>query len=163
MLSVNTGSAIYQALGNDTTPAGYLQGTLFALLGPLLLVMMAVTTGARAIAGDEEAGTLDLVLAQPGQPHPPGRRALRRLGRRRHPARDGHLGRHGGRGGRGRHGHRRGPPSPWSWSGWPCGGSTAATSPCEGTSLMRLDDPPVSGRLAAAIRQFIRTTAEPSA
>jgi beta-exotoxin I transport system permease protein len=65
VLSVNTDSAIYQALGYDTTPAGYLQGTLFALLGPLLLVMMAVTTGARAIAGDEEAGTLDLVLAHP--------------------------------------------------------------------------------------------------
>jgi ABC-2 type transport system permease protein len=65
VLNINTNSALYQALGYDTTPAGYLQGTLFALLGPLLLVMMAVTVGARAIAGDEEAGTLDLLLAHP--------------------------------------------------------------------------------------------------
>lgn len=61
----NSDNALYEALGYDATPAGYLQGTVFALLGPLLVLMMAVTSGTRAIAGDEEAGTLDLLLAHP--------------------------------------------------------------------------------------------------
>jgi ABC-2 type transport system permease protein len=61
----NTDNALYQALGYDATPAGYLQGTVFALLGPLLVLMMAVTSGTRAIAGDEEAGILELLLAHP--------------------------------------------------------------------------------------------------
>jgi ABC-2 type transport system permease protein len=65
VLSANTDTPLYQALGYDNSPAGYLQGALFALLGPLLLVMMAVAAGARAIAGDEEAGTLELLLAHP--------------------------------------------------------------------------------------------------
>ncbi len=55
------------AMGFDdlASPAGYLEGTLFGLLGPLLLIMFAAATGARAIAGDEEAGMLDLLLAHP--------------------------------------------------------------------------------------------------
>jgi beta-exotoxin I transport system permease protein len=65
MLRVNTDTPVYQALGYDNSPAGYLQGTLFALLGPLLVAMMAVAAGARAIAGDEEAGSLELLLAHP--------------------------------------------------------------------------------------------------
>lgn len=66
-LNVNTDTAFYQALGmGDIGSAeGYLQATLFTLLGPLLLIMAAVVAGARAIAGDEEAGTLDLLLARP--------------------------------------------------------------------------------------------------
>ncbi len=58
-------SAIYEAIGFDQTPAGYLRGTVFGLIGPLLLIMAATTYGARAIAGDEEDGTLDLLLAHP--------------------------------------------------------------------------------------------------
>jgi ABC-2 type transport system permease protein len=61
----NPDSALYEALGYDASPPGYLQGTVFALLGPLLVLMMAVSTGTRAVAGDEEAGTLDLLLAHP--------------------------------------------------------------------------------------------------
>jgi ABC-2 type transport system permease protein len=64
-LNINTDSGLYQALGYDNSPAGYLQGTLFALTGPLLLIMAAATAGARAIAGDEEAGMLELLLAHP--------------------------------------------------------------------------------------------------
>jgi ABC-2 type transport system permease protein len=64
-LKVNTDSPIYQAIGYDNSPAGYLQGTLFALVGPLLAIMAAAATGARAIAGDEEAGRLELLLAHP--------------------------------------------------------------------------------------------------
>jgi ABC-2 type transport system permease protein len=47
------------------SPAGYLQATVFGIIVPLLLILFAAATGARAIAGDEEAGTLDLVLAHP--------------------------------------------------------------------------------------------------
>jgi ABC-2 type transport system permease protein len=47
------------------TAAGYFGSTVFGLLVPILLAVFAVAAGARAIAGDEEAGTLDLVLAHP--------------------------------------------------------------------------------------------------
>lgn len=67
ILDVDVDIGIYQALGirDLATAEGYLQGTLFGLLGPLLVIMAATVAGARAIAGDEEAGTLDLVLAHP--------------------------------------------------------------------------------------------------
>jgi ABC-2 type transport system permease protein len=65
MLNVNTANAMYEAIGYDNSPAGYLQGTLYGLTGALLIIMAAAATGARAIAGDEEAGTLDLLLAHP--------------------------------------------------------------------------------------------------
>lgn len=48
-----------------TSAAGYLGSTVFGILGPLLFVVFAISVGTRAIAGDEEAGTLDLVLAHP--------------------------------------------------------------------------------------------------
>ncbi|MPZ13415.1 MAG: ABC transporter permease subunit [Chloroflexi bacterium] len=44
---------------------GYLGSTVLGLLGPVLTIILAAATGARAIAGDEEAGTLDLLLARP--------------------------------------------------------------------------------------------------
>lgn len=45
--------------------AGYLGSELFSLMVPLLLLVAAIGAGARAIAGEEERGTLDLLLAQP--------------------------------------------------------------------------------------------------
>lgn len=45
--------------------AGYLGSTVFGLLLPLLMMAYGVTFGARAIAGDEESGYLDLLLAHP--------------------------------------------------------------------------------------------------
>jgi ABC-2 type transport system permease protein len=45
--------------------AGYLGSELFSFMVPLLLVIAAVGAGARAIAGEEEQGTLDLLLANP--------------------------------------------------------------------------------------------------
>jgi ABC-2 type transport system permease protein len=48
-----------------TTAAGYLQARLFGSLLPLLLLVFAIRAGARAIAGDEEDGTLELVLMHP--------------------------------------------------------------------------------------------------
>ena len=48
-----------------STGAGYLNGELFSLMLPLLLLVYGIGAGARAIAGEEEAGTLDLLLANP--------------------------------------------------------------------------------------------------
>jgi ABC-2 type transport system permease protein len=48
-----------------STGAGYLSAELFSFMIPLLFLIYAITAGARAIAGEEEAGTLDLLLAQP--------------------------------------------------------------------------------------------------
>jgi ABC-2 type transport system permease protein len=45
--------------------AGYLGTELFAFMVPLLLIVAAVGAGARAIAGEEEKGTLELLLANP--------------------------------------------------------------------------------------------------
>lgn len=106
-LNVNTDSALYRAIGYDGSPAGYLTGTLFALTGPLLVIMAAAMAGARAIAGDEEAGTLELLLAHPGQPNPAGAAAVRRRSGHHLLARAGRVGRRGGRGRRGRPAHRR--------------------------------------------------------
>ena len=57
--------------GNLTTPQGYLGGAVYGLLVPLLMAVFAIAWGARSVAGDEQAGTLDLVLA-----HPVSRRSL---------------------------------------------------------------------------------------
>jgi ABC-2 type transport system permease protein len=46
-------------------PGNYLHGTIFNLLGPLVLVAAAVTFGAAAIAGEEEARTLPALFTVP--------------------------------------------------------------------------------------------------
>lgn len=48
-----------------TSPAGYQQARLFALIVPLLLVIYSIGVGAYAIGGSEEDGTLELVLSNP--------------------------------------------------------------------------------------------------
>ncbi|MGE5690373.1 MAG: ABC transporter permease subunit [Pseudomonadota bacterium] len=48
-----------------TSGPGYLQAELFSLMVPLLLLVYAIGAGGRALAGEEEAGTLDLLLAHP--------------------------------------------------------------------------------------------------
>lgn len=48
-----------------TSAAGYLGGSVYGLLVPLLVTIFAIAGGTRAVAGDEEAGTLDLLLAHP--------------------------------------------------------------------------------------------------
>jgi ABC-2 type transport system permease protein len=51
---------------NDlATAAGYVGSSVFGLLIPLLVSVFAIAYGTRAIAGDEEAGTLDLLSAHP--------------------------------------------------------------------------------------------------
>jgi ABC-2 type transport system permease protein len=51
--------------GGFTTPEGYLASELFSLLGPILLLVYAIGAGARAIAGEEEGGSLDVLLSTP--------------------------------------------------------------------------------------------------
>ncbi|GAA1599443.1 MULTISPECIES: ABC transporter permease subunit [Kribbella] len=48
-----------------TTGAGFLNAELFTLLLPALFLVYAVGHGARAIAGEEERGTLELLLVTP--------------------------------------------------------------------------------------------------
>ncbi|MFU8852285.1 ABC transporter permease [Micromonospora sp. SL1-18] len=45
--------------------AGYLGSSVFGIIVPLIAVGYGITVGTRAVAGDEEAGQLDLLLAHP--------------------------------------------------------------------------------------------------
>lgn len=56
--------AFFGEAGPITTPAGFLSAEFFSWI-PLLLVTVAIIGGTGAIAGEEAAGTLDLLLAQP--------------------------------------------------------------------------------------------------
>lgn len=47
------------------TPAGYLNGELFAFMVPVLVLVVAIGMGARAVAGEEERGTFELLLSMP--------------------------------------------------------------------------------------------------
>lgn len=60
---------LLEALGmaDLASPAGYLEGSVYGLLGPALMIIYATILGGRAIAGEEEAGRLDLLLAHPVQ------------------------------------------------------------------------------------------------
>ncbi|HEX2849349.1 MAG TPA: ABC transporter permease subunit [Acidimicrobiales bacterium] len=48
-----------------SSPAGYLQGELFSMMIPILLMVAAIGAGATTIAGEEERGTLELLVAHP--------------------------------------------------------------------------------------------------
>ena len=50
---------------NFATAEGYVQSELFTFIAPTLLLVYAVGAGAKAIAGEEEAGSLDLLLSTP--------------------------------------------------------------------------------------------------
>jgi ABC-2 type transport system permease protein len=52
-----------------TTPEGYLNATVYGLVVAVLLLIFATAAGARIVAGDEEAGVLDLTLAHPISRH----------------------------------------------------------------------------------------------
>lgn len=58
---------LLEAMGWDdiATPAGYLGSTVFGLVVPILTVIFAIAVGTRFLAGDEEAGTLELTLSHP--------------------------------------------------------------------------------------------------
>ncbi len=54
--------AMVTAMGYDAigSPAGYLESTVYALLAPILMLVFGLGLGARLIAGEEEAGGLEL-------------------------------------------------------------------------------------------------------
>ena len=59
--------AVQAFLGNDlniATPAGYLSARYFGWV-EILLIVYAVIAGTGAVAGEESAGTIDLLLSQP--------------------------------------------------------------------------------------------------
>jgi len=58
---------LISALGYDRigSPEGYLTSTVFGLLAPVLLLAFGVALGARTIAGEEEAGELELAASAP--------------------------------------------------------------------------------------------------
>jgi ABC-2 type transport system permease protein len=58
-------NALLGQSANFFSPEGYLQARLFSLFAPLLLMIYAIGAGARAIAGEEEQNTLDIVLSTP--------------------------------------------------------------------------------------------------
>lgn len=60
-------AGLAEAFGWDeiNTAHGYLGSTVYGILGPVLVIIMGITFGARAIAGNEEAGHLELLVAQP--------------------------------------------------------------------------------------------------
>jgi ABC-2 type transport system permease protein len=48
-----------------SSPAGYLHARLFSTIAPVLAIVYGIGAGARAIAGSEEVGTLEPLLANP--------------------------------------------------------------------------------------------------
>lgn len=60
-------AGLAEAMGWDdiASPHGYLGSTVFGILGPILAIIFAISTGAKAIAGDEENGSLELLIAHP--------------------------------------------------------------------------------------------------
>ncbi len=63
----NYPSALLEAINytDISTPEGYLTATVYGLVVAVLIAVFAIGAGARTIAGDEEAGTLDLTLSHP--------------------------------------------------------------------------------------------------
>jgi ABC-2 type transport system permease protein len=51
--------------GSLSSGAGFLDAELFSFMVPLLVLVLAIGTGARIFAGEEDAGRLELLLAYP--------------------------------------------------------------------------------------------------
>jgi ABC-2 type transport system permease protein len=48
-----------------SSPVGYLNSQIYALMAPLILLIFSIAAGAGAVAGEEERGTLELILTHP--------------------------------------------------------------------------------------------------
>ncbi|WP_027927495.1 ABC transporter permease subunit [Amycolatopsis benzoatilytica] len=58
--------ALFASSGADmSTPTGYVQVELLSFMGPMLLLIYAITTGAAGVAGEEDRHTLELLMANP--------------------------------------------------------------------------------------------------
>jgi ABC-2 type transport system permease protein len=55
----------FLGVADMVSPAGYLQATVFSLIGPLLVLMCATTLAVRTIRQPEEDGGIELLLANP--------------------------------------------------------------------------------------------------
>lgn len=55
----------FLGVADMVSPAGYLQATVFSLIGPALVLMAATSLAARAIARAEEDGGMELLLTTP--------------------------------------------------------------------------------------------------
>lgn len=53
------------AIDQMATGAGFLNAELFSLMLPLVVIVFGIGLGARLVAGEQEAGTLDLLLVTP--------------------------------------------------------------------------------------------------
>jgi ABC-2 type transport system permease protein len=53
------------AMEQMSTGAGFLNAELFSLMLPMMFLIHGISRGARMLAGEEEAGTLDLLLVTP--------------------------------------------------------------------------------------------------
>ena len=53
------------SVSDFTTGTGYLRGEIFSVTAPLLTVILAVLWGSDVTAGEEERGTIDILLANP--------------------------------------------------------------------------------------------------
>ncbi|MEJ5913287.1 ABC transporter permease subunit [Pseudokineococcus sp. 1T1Z-3] len=60
-------AGVVEAMGLDAvaTAGGYLSATVYGVLAPALLLVLAIGSGAQLLAGGEEDGTLELELAGP--------------------------------------------------------------------------------------------------
>lgn len=58
-------TALFGETFSLATVEGYLNAYFFDMMGPILFVIYAIAAGAGAIAGEEERGTLDVLLASP--------------------------------------------------------------------------------------------------
>ena len=63
--------AAFLGSGDFSTPVGYVNTELLSWLAPIVLIAFAISVAARSLAGEEEDGTLSLLLA-----HTVGRRRL---------------------------------------------------------------------------------------
>ena len=61
----STLAALFGATGSLTTPDGWLGANIYANFGPLLVLVLGIGYGAAALAGQDEDGTLGLVVALP--------------------------------------------------------------------------------------------------
>jgi beta-exotoxin I transport system permease protein len=60
-----TASALFGVTGSLTTPAGWLNGNIYANFLPLVMLLLTIGYGAAALAGQDEDGTLCLIAVLP--------------------------------------------------------------------------------------------------
>jgi ABC-2 type transport system permease protein len=60
-----TGAALFGVTGNLTSSAGWLNGNIYANFLPLVMLLLTIGYGAAALAGQDEDGTLCLIVSLP--------------------------------------------------------------------------------------------------